>query len=158
MRSWRKPALAKPAWAKPAGAAVGAILFLAAGAGPVSADRPAIFGPPCDQYDPAAPVGSARITLNASDFVRSRGDRMRSFIETGSIGKADVTVVGATPPGAVLALSAVPEISRLQPGYGEELRGIAVAVALAPSRRPVRVVLDVRQVCAHHFRNTFLYY
>lgn len=148
MRGWRKRALA-------AGAAA---FLLAAGAGPVAADRPAIFGPPCDQYDPTAPAGSARITLDSTDIARSRGDRMRSFIETGSIGKVDVTVAGSTPPGAVLAISAVPEISRMSPDYGEALKGIAVAVALAPSRRPVRVVLDVRQVCAHHFRSTFLYY
>ena len=83
---------------------------------------------------------------------------MRSFIETGSIGKVDAAIISETPRGAIIAMAALPEISRASPYYGEELKGIAVTVALGASRRPARIVLDLRQVCARHFRNTFLYY
>lgn len=144
-------------WGKSGFAAGAAALLLLATTGTLSAQPPG-FAPSCDQYDPHSPANSARITLDSSDLIDRRGDEMRSFIDTGSIGKADVSVISSSPPGIVQAISAVPEISRLSPDYGENLKGIAVAVALGPSRRPVRIVLDVRQVCARHFRNTFLYY
>ena len=112
---------------------------------------------PCDEFDPFGPTRSAQITLDASDFVDQLGDEMRSFIATDSIGKVDVAVISASPASAVLGISAVPEISRFSPYYGEELKGIAVAVALAGGR-PARIVLNLRQVCAKQFRNTFLYY
>jgi hypothetical protein len=132
------------------------------GAGP---PPPPGLVPPCDQYDPSGPIGSARIALDSRDLVHRGSDggggghEMRSFIETGSIGKVDVAIVSASPPGAVLGISATPEISRLSPYFGERLKGIAIDVALvaAAAQRP-RVVLDLRQVCARHFRNTFLYY
>jgi hypothetical protein len=112
----------------------------------------------CDEYDPAGPAGAARITLTANDFVDDSRDELRSFVATDSIGRVDVAVVSASPPGSVLGFWAAPQVSRFSPYYGEELKGIAVAVAVAPSRRPVQVVLDLRQVCAKRFRNTFLYY
>jgi hypothetical protein len=112
----------------------------------------------CDEYDPAGPAGAARVTLTASDFTDDSRDELRSFVETDSIGRVDAAVVSASPPGSILGFSAVPQLSRFSPYYGEELRGIAVAVEVAPGRRPVRVVIDLRQVCAKRFRNTFLYY
>ena len=113
----------------------------------------------CDEYNPLGPAMSAQITLNATDFTDEMRDEMRSFIATDSIGKVDVAVVSASPGDAVLGISAVPEISRFSPSYGEELKGIAIAVALRDGgRRPVRLTLSLRQVCAKYFRNTFLYY
>jgi hypothetical protein len=112
----------------------------------------------CDEYDPAGASTSARITLSSSDFVDQRRDEMRSFIATGSIGKVDVAIVSSTPRGIVRGVSAVPEISRASPNYGEQLKGIAIAVSLRNGERPPVVILNVRQVCAEYFRNTFLYY
>jgi hypothetical protein len=118
----------------------------------------ALLAAPCDQYDPAGPTRSAQITLNSSDFVDERRDEMRSFIATGSIGKVDVRVVSSTPGGIVRGVSAIPEVSRFSPYYGEQLKGIAIAVALRSGAQPATVVLNLRQVCAEYFRNTILYY
>lgn len=142
MRRWRKSA-----WAASAAACLvicGATLALAA--------------PPCDEYDPFGPSRTVQLRLGAADFVDEHNDEMRSFVATDSIGKVDVTVVSSSPRGAVRAVSAVPEISMASPYYGEQLKGIHVAVSVASSRRPATVVLNLRQVCAKHFRNTFLYY
>lgn len=114
--------------------------------------------PICDEYDPAGPLGRARLMLTANDFTDDSRDELRTFVETDSIGRVDVMVVSASPPATVLDFSALPTVSRFSPYYGEELKGIAVAVRVTPSRRPVRVVLDLRQVCAKRFRDTFLYY
>lgn len=114
--------------------------------------------PVCDEYDPAAPAGAARVTLTPNDFTDDSRDELRSFVETDSIGRVDVAVISASPPGTVLDFAAVPAVSRFSPYYGEALKGVAVAVRITPSRRLARVVLDVRQVCAKRFRNTFLYY
>ena len=114
--------------------------------------------PVCDEYNPTAPAGAARVTLTANDFTDDSRDELRSFVETDSIGRVDVAVISASPPGIVLDFAATPTVSRFSPYYGEELKGIAVAVRVTPGRRPARVVLDVRQVCAKGFRNTFLYY
>jgi hypothetical protein len=138
-------------WWRSAGAACGAGLFILCW--PV-----ALPAAPCDQYDPAGPTRSAQITLNSSDFVDERRDEMRSFIETGSIGKVDVRVVSSTPGAIVSGVSAIPEVSRLSPHYGEQLKGIAIAVALGNGAGPATVVLNLRQVCAVYFRNTILYY
>jgi hypothetical protein len=134
-----------------AGAACGAGLFILCCPAVLSAA-------PCDQFDPAGPARSARITLNASDFVDERRDEMRSFVATGSLGRVDVSVVSATPRGIVRGLSATPEISRFSPLYGEELKGVAIAVALNSRGGPATVTLSLRQVCAEYFRNTILYY
>lgn len=140
-------------WRKPVHAAGGAALLLLCSPATLTA-----IAAPCDQFDPAAPAGSAQIVLDSSDFVDPNGDELRSFIDTGSVGRVDVTVVRSTPPGAVRTVSAVPEVSRFSPYYGESLKGIAVAVTLRTHGRPARVVLDLRQVCAKRFVNTFLYY
>jgi len=113
---------------------------------------------PCDEYDPAGPVRSARITLNSGDFVDQRRDEMRSFVATGSIGRVDAATISSTPPGIVRGVSAVPEVSRMSPLYGEKLKGIAITVSLSSRAGPATVVLNLRQVCAEYFRNTFLYY
>ena len=133
---------------------------LACGAAILIASLPAVSraAPVCDEYDPAAPSRSAQIRLDSGDFVDEDGREMRSFIATDSIGKVDVRVVSSTPGDIVHAVSAVPEISMLSPYHGERLKGIHVAVSLAGTKRPVSVVLKLRQVCARHFRNTFLYY
>lgn len=138
-------------WGRSARAACGAGLFiLCCPAGPSAA--------PCDEYDPAGPSRSAQITLTASDFVDESRDEMRSFIATGSIGRVEAAIVSSTPPGIARGVAAVPEVSRFSPQHGEQLKGIAVAVSLGNSARPATVVVNLRQVCARYFRNTFLYY
>ena len=67
-------------------------------------------------------------------------------------------IVRAIPASIVRAVSAMPDISTISPSFGERLKGIKVAVSLTKTRQPVSVVLKLRQVCASHFRNTFLYY
>jgi hypothetical protein len=113
---------------------------------------------PCDQFNPLSPARSAQITLNSSDFVDERRDEMRSFIATGSLGKADVSVASSTPPGIVRGVSATAELSRFSPLYGEELKGVAITVSLKSTAGPTTVILNLRQVCAEHFRSTVLYY
>jgi hypothetical protein len=115
-------------------------------------------GAPCDEYDPAAPSRSARIRLTASDFLDESRDEMRTFVATDSVGAVTAAIVSANPRGIVRAVSAVPEISRFSPYSGEELKGIAVTVLLAPNARPGAVTVNLRQVCARYFRNSFLYY
>jgi hypothetical protein len=112
----------------------------------------------CDEYDPAGPSRSARITLNSGDFVDQRRDEMRSFVATGSIGRVDAAMISSTPPGIVRGVSAVPLVSRMSPLYGEQLKGIAITVSLSGRAGQASVVLNLRQVCAEYFRNTFLYY
>jgi hypothetical protein len=129
--------------------------------------------PLCDQYNPFGPARSGEITLDASDFADEDGTELLSFIETDSIGKVDVEIVSTSPAEIVRAVSAVPEISTMSPNYGspnygspndglsndgERLKGIKVTVSVQQTKRPVRIVLKLRQVCARHFRNTFLYY
>jgi hypothetical protein len=122
------------------------------------------IGPPpglvarCDQGNPFSPARSTRITLDSRDLVGRQGRELRSFVATGSLGRADVAILGATPEGVVLGVSAIPEISRMSRYFGERLKGIALDVALAANPGPVQVVLELRQVCARGFRNTFLYY
>lgn len=142
MRHWRKST-----WA----GCVAAAVALAYPTAPSAA-------PPCDEYDPFGPSRSVELRLGPVDFVDQHGDEMMSFVETDSIGKVDVAVVTSSPGGVVRAVSAVPQISMFSPHRGEQLKGIHVAVSLANAGRPATVVLNLRQVCAKHFRNTFLYY
>jgi len=113
---------------------------------------------PCDQFDPTGPTHSTQITLNSSDFVDEHRDEMRSFVVTGSLGKVAVSVRSSTPGGIVRGVSATPEVSRFSPHYGEQLKGIAIAVSLRRGGAPAVVVLNLRQVCAEYFRHTVLYY
>jgi hypothetical protein len=128
-------------------------------AGALSLCHPAILSAaPCDQFSPLSPARSARITLGSSDFVDERRDEMRSFIDTGSLGKADVSVVSSTPAGIVRAVSATPGLSRFSSLYGEQLKGVAISVSLKGTAGRATVVRNLRQVCAERFRNTVLYY
>jgi hypothetical protein len=113
---------------------------------------------PCDEYNPAAPARSGEITLTANDAADEGRDELRSFIETGSLGRVEVAVLSATPPGIVSRIAALPEISGFSPRYGERLKGVAVTVHLKTGLGRAVVVLRLRQVCARYFRNTFLYY
>ncbi|MGD9616712.1 MAG: hypothetical protein AB7H90_16145 [Alphaproteobacteria bacterium] len=133
-----------------------AALFAVLSAGALSIEASAAGF--CDEYNPYAPARIGQIALDATDFADSDGTEILSFIETDSLGKVDVKIVRAVPSHVVRAVSAVPEISTMSPYHGERLKGIRVAVALEKTRQPVSVVLQLRQVCARHFRNTFLYY
>jgi hypothetical protein len=134
-----------------AGAGFGAGLFMLCCPAMLSAA-------PCDQFDPTGPARSAQITLNSSDFVDERRDEMRSFIATASLGKVAVSVLSSTPGGIVRGVSATPEVSRFSALYGEQLKGISIAVELRNRAEPAIVVLNLRQVCAEYFRRTVLYY
>jgi hypothetical protein len=138
-------------WRNLACGAIGASALLAASPSTPSAA-------PCDEYNPASPARSVVVALTPTDFVDEERDEMRSFVETGSLGPVEVSIVSAVPRGIVHGFVAVPEVSRFSPYYGEALKGIAVGVTVEPGRRPVRVLVKVRQVCAKFFRNSFLYY
>jgi len=112
----------------------------------------------CDEYNPFGPARIGEIRLDATDFADEDGTEILSFIETESIGKVDVQIVSTTPARIIRAVSAVPEISTASPYHGERLKGIRIAVSLTQAKQPVSIVLKLRQVCARHFRNTFLYY
>ena len=111
----------------------------------------------CDEFDPAGPARSVVVALTPTDFVDEQRDEMRSFVETGSLGRVEASIVSSVPRGVVHDFSAAPEVSRFSPYYGEALKGVAVGVTFAPTRRPVRVLVRLRQVCAKFFRNSFLY-
>jgi hypothetical protein len=132
---------------------------MACGAGLLIVCCPTVLSAaPCDQFNPLGPARSAQITLNSSDFVDERRNEMRSFIATGSLGKADISIVSSTPGGIVRGVSATPELSRFSPLFGEQLKGVAITVSLKGGAARAAVVLNLRQVCAEHFRNTILYY
>jgi len=81
-----------------------------------------------------------------------------AYSATGSLGHVDARLLSSSPRGAVRSFFAGPLVSRYSPHYGEELKGIAVSVTVQAGRRPVSVVIGLRQVCAQYFRNSFLYY
>jgi hypothetical protein len=101
---------------------------------------------------------STVITLGAADFSNPDGTEMRSFVDTGSLGAVDANLVSARPRDVVRSVTAVPARSRLSPYFGEDLKGIAVTVALSKSKVAPVVRLRLRQDCAKYLRNTFLYY
>ena len=111
----------------------------------------------CDEADPAGPARSARVTLGASDRVEENGDKLRTFVETGSLGRVSVAMRSASPRDAVISVAAVPEVSRYSQLNGEHLEGVAVTVWFENRRRPPVVTLDLRQVCAKYFHNSYLY-
>ena len=104
-----------------------------------------------------AAARSAEITLTAADFFDPYGEEMRTFVETGSLGAVDVSLVSARPRDVVRSFTAVPARSRLSPYFGEDLKGINVTVSLYKSRISPVVRLRLRQDCAKYLRNTFLY-
>jgi hypothetical protein len=133
-------------------AAIGATVLLAA------SPNPSLAAVLCDEFDPAGPARNVVVALTPTDFVDEERDQMRSFVETGSLGRVEASIVSAVPRGVVHGVSAAPEVSRFSPYYGEALKGVAVGVTFEPTRRPIRVLVRVRQVCAKFFRNSFLYY
>lgn len=141
MRRWRNGAVA-----------CSALLMTVSGGGSAWA------GSGCDEYNPNGPARTAHIRMDSTDLVEHGGGELRSFIATGSVGRVDAVVVSSSPRGVVRGVSAVPEISRVSPHFGEKLKGIAVVLSLTGSHRPASIVLNVRQVCAEYFHNTFLYY
>ena len=110
----------------------------------------------CDENDPNAPTRSGQVTLTASDVVDDARSELRTFVVTGSLGRVDANVIAATPPGIARAVTAAPHLSRLSPGYGEQLKGIVVTVPLNRADRSARIVVSLRQVCAQYFRDSFL--
>jgi hypothetical protein len=127
-----------------------ALLLLAGGA------RSTLAASRCG--DDVAAARSAEITLTAADFFDPDGKELRTFVDTGSLGRVDALLLAATPPDIVRSLTAVPARSRLSPYFGEDLKGINVTVSLYKSRiRPV-VKVRLQQECAKYMRNTFLYY
>jgi len=133
-------------------AAMGATVLLAASPGLSFAAAP------CDEFNPVGPARSIVVALTPTDFVDEERDEMRSFVETGSLGRVEASIVSSVPRGVVHGFSAAPEVSRFSPYYAEALKGVAIGVTVQPNRRPVRVVVRLRQVCAKFFRNSFLYY
>jgi hypothetical protein len=131
-------------------AAAGGVAVLHAAAAPAAE--------PCDEYDPWGPARTASIVLGPGDLTAPGGAEMRSFVVTDSLGKVDVAIRSAMPRQSVGAVSAQPEVSGFSPYYGEKLKGVGVVVRLRQGARPATIVLELRQVCARYFRNTFLYY
>ena len=137
------------------GSACGGRLRIAAIGSPPAA---APGAPPCDEYNPFAPSRTGEVTLNATDFADEDGSEILSFVETESIGK-----VGRNRPDD-------PGRDRSHRfGRAGDQHDIAVfrraaerhqgrGFAARRTGQPVSVVLKLRQVCATHFRNTFLYY
>jgi hypothetical protein len=111
----------------------------------------------CDEYNPASPARSTRVTLTATDAVDDSSTALRSFVETGSLGKVDISLVRSSRGGPVQQILAVPHISRRSANYGEELKGVEISAALSRPLSGARIVVEVRQVCAQHFRNSFLH-
>jgi hypothetical protein len=133
-------------------AAMGATVLLAV------SPHPSFAAAPCDEFNPVGPARSIVVALTPTDFVDEERDEMRSFVETGSLGRVEASIVSSVPRGVVHGFSAAPQVSRFSPYYAEALKGVAVGVAVQPNRRPVRVLVRLRQVCAKFFRNSFLYY
>jgi hypothetical protein len=101
---------------------------------------------------------SAEITLTAADFFDPDGEEMRTFVDTGSLGAVNASLVSARPRGVVRSFTAVPARSLLSPYFGEDLKGIDVTVSLNKSRRSPVVRLRLQQDCAKYLHNSFLYY
>src|SRR4051812_17797242 len=118
----------------------------------------ALAAAPCDEADPLSPAETTRITLGPADFVDELRDELRTFIATDSLGRVEFAVVSSRPSGILRGVSAIPEVSRVSPNSGEQLKGIAVTVSLARKHRPAVITVQLRQVCAKYFRNSFLYY
>jgi hypothetical protein len=101
---------------------------------------------------------SAEITLTAADFFDPDREEMRTFVDTGSLGEVEASLISARPRDVVRSFTAVPARSLLSPYFGEDMKGIDVTVSLYKSRVSPIVRLLLRQNCAKYLRNTFLYY
>lgn len=133
-------------------AAIVAVTVVSAGAG---GGASAAQG--CDEYNPRSPARTARVTLTATDAQDETGKELRAFIETGSLGKVDISMVRSNYRGPVQHILAVPHLSQHSPNYGEELKGVEISADLSRPVRGTRIVVEVRQICAQFFRNSFLY-
>jgi len=111
----------------------------------------------CDEDNPASPSRTAQIVLSGADSVDESHNELRTFVMTGSLGRVEASIVSASPPGVVLRLTATPQVSRISPDFGEQLKGVGIVATLKPRSRPGRIVVRVRQVCAQYFRDSFLY-
>lgn len=101
---------------------------------------------------------SAEITLTAADFFDPYREEMRTFVDTGSLGEVEASLISARPRDVVRSFTAVPARSGLSPYFGEDMKGIDVTVLLYKSRISPIVRLLLRQNCAKYLHNTFLYY
>ena len=110
---------------------------------------------PCDDSNPLGPSRSAVIRLTAADYADEDRTRLKSFVETGSLGRVEAAVL--SPRGLVRSLRAAPATSRYSRFDGERLKGIAIELWLGGAKKTPVVRLRLRQVCAIHFRDTFLY-
>ena len=110
----------------------------------------------CDEHNPYGPTRSGQVTLTASDATNDQRTELRSFVETGSLGRVEASVVAATPPAIVRNVAAAPHLSRLMPDFGERLKGVEIVARLAARDPGVRIVVRLRQVCAEHFHESFL--
>jgi hypothetical protein len=128
-----------------------ALLLLAGGA------RSTLAASQCGDNGVGA-ARSAEITLTRADFFDPDGQEMRTFVDTGSLGTVDATLLSSRPRDIVRSLTAVPARSRLSPYFGEDLKGINVTVSLYKSRMPPVVHIRLQQDCAKYMRNTFLYH
>ncbi len=128
--------------------AIGTLVLLSAAA-PIARAQ-------CDENDTRSPTRSHQITLTASDATDESRSQFRTFVATGSLGRAEVRVVSATPPGIVRSVTATPHLSRYSRLYGEELKGVTLAATLLPGGRGAKVIVNLRQVCAQYFRDSFL--
>ncbi len=126
--------------------AVGVWIVLGAGAS---------AGVPCDYSNPQGPSRSAVIRLTAADYANEDRTLLKSFVETGSLGRVEAAIV--SPPGLVRSLIAAPATSRYSRHQGEQLKGIAIELRLNGARKTPVIRLRLRQVCAVHFRDTVLY-
>ncbi|MBV9862598.1 MAG: hypothetical protein JO267_10670 [Alphaproteobacteria bacterium] len=112
----------------------------------------------CDEGNPASPARTTRLTLGPRDLVEQGGTELRTFVDTGSLGVVQAWVVSAGARSGVRTLAASPETSRYSTLYGEGLKGVALTVSLLSPTNAPRVTIELRQVCARYFRDTFLYY
>lgn len=134
-----------------AGAMIGIVLAgLLSGGGPARAAG-------CDEDNPLSPKRSTRITLTAADATDESARELRSFVETGSLGKVDISLVRSRRGGSTEHIFATPHLSRVARDYGEALKGIEISAALSRPARGTSITVEVRQVCAQYFRNSFLY-
>ena len=138
-------------WRISAGAAGGLLILVLAAQTPAPAAG-------CDEDNPRSPARHARIALTAADAVDEARDQLRTFVATGSLGRVSAATLSSHPPGIVRQVAAAPHVSRYSPLYGEQLKGVDLVVSLYGSSRAARVVVDLQQVCAQYFRNSFLSY
>lgn len=134
------------------GALFAAMVMLCGGGGGRSAQAGG-----CDEYNPLSPARTAQVALTATDSLGESANELRTFVETGSLGKVDISLVRSSYRGPVQRILAVPHVSRHSANYGEELKGVEISAALSRPVGGARILVELRQVCAQYFHNSFLY-